>query len=107
MPANASDTAPIRPEEGFDEAAVAGYLLEHMADVLGDGPITFDQFPGGKANLTYRAVTPDVELVLRRAPLGDVARALMTWRASSRCCPASGGSSRWRRERSTIARTRR
>lgn len=71
---HASDTAPIRPEERFDEAAVAEHLTSALPELVGDGPILFDQFPGGKANLTYRAVAGDVELVLRRAPLGEVAR---------------------------------
>ena len=70
------DTAPIRPEEQFDEAAVAAHLSSALPELLGDGPITFDQFPGGAANLTYRAVAVDgSEFVLRRAPLGDVVRA--------------------------------
>ena len=70
------DTAPIRPEEQFDEAAVAAHLSSALPELFGDGPITFDQFPGGAANLTYRAVAVDgSEFVLRRAPLGDVARA--------------------------------
>lgn len=69
----AHDTAPIRPEESFDEGRVASYLREHLGDVVADHEILFDQFPGGAANLTYRAVAGDVELVLRRAPLGPVA----------------------------------
>ena len=67
------DTAPIRQEEQFDESAVAAYLRAHLPDLVGGADIVFDQFPGGKANLTYRAVAGDAELVLRRAPLGDVA----------------------------------
>lgn len=67
------DTAPIRPEERFDEERVASYLRTHLGSMLGDGPITFSQFPGGKANLTYLARCGDVELVLRRPPLGEVA----------------------------------
>lgn len=67
------DTAPIRPEERFDEAALADYLRANLPQLVGDGEITFDQFPGGAANLTYRAVAADVELVVRRAPLGPVA----------------------------------
>ena len=66
-----SDTAPIRPEEGFDEDLVSAYLRDHVSGVSGD--VAFDQFPGGAANLTYRAVSGDLELVLRRAPLGEVA----------------------------------
>jgi aminoglycoside phosphotransferase (APT) family kinase protein len=69
------DTAPIRPEERFDEARVADYLRSELPDVFGDGAVRFDQFPGGAANLTYRAVAGDgTEFVLRRAPLGDVAK---------------------------------
>lgn len=70
----ATDTAPIRPEERFDEARVAAYLMDQLHDLVGDGPIEFAQFPGGAANLTYLAKTPSAELVLRRAPLGGVAR---------------------------------
>ncbi len=69
-----SDTAPIRTDERFDEERVAGYLREHIGDIVGSGPIEFLQFPGGAANLTYLARTEDIELVLRRAPLGSVAK---------------------------------
>lgn len=71
-----SDTAPIRPEEQFDEPGVAAYLSSELPELFGTGPISFDQFPGGAANLTYRAVANDgSEYVLRRAPLGEVAKA--------------------------------
>ncbi|HEX9855002.1 MAG TPA: phosphotransferase family protein [Acidimicrobiia bacterium] len=70
----AADTTPIRPEERFDEAAVTRHLREALPDLVAEHPISYDQFPGGAANLTYRAVAGPVELVLRRAPLGDVAR---------------------------------
>ena len=69
-----ADTAPIRPEERFDEDRVSAYLREHLADLIGEGPVKFAQFPGGAANLTYLAHTPDAEVVLRRAPLGGVAK---------------------------------
>ncbi len=69
-----SDTAPIRPEERFDEAVVANYLRHSLPELVGDGPLAFDQFPGGAANLTYRVTGGSEELVLRRAPLGDVAK---------------------------------
>lgn len=68
----AGDTAPIRPEERFDEERVAAHLREVLPDV-GDNPIEFAQFPGGKANLTYVARIGDREYVLRRPPLGPVA----------------------------------
>jgi len=67
------DTAPIRPDERFDEQRVAAYLREHLPHLVGDRAITFEQFPGGKANLTYLAQAGDTELVLRRPPLGPVA----------------------------------
>ncbi len=68
-----SDTAPIRPEERFDETVVASHLRANLRGQIGDGPITFAQFPGGKANLTYLVSAGDIELVLRRPPLGPVA----------------------------------
>lgn len=69
-----TDTAPIRPEERFDEDAVAAYLRHNLPELVGSGPLAFDQFPGGAANLTYRVTGGSQELVLRRAPLGDVAK---------------------------------
>jgi aminoglycoside phosphotransferase (APT) family kinase protein len=68
------DTAPIRRDERFDEARVADHLRRHLPELVGDEQIAFDQFPGGAANLTYRATAGAHELVLRRAPLGEVAR---------------------------------
>jgi aminoglycoside phosphotransferase (APT) family kinase protein len=67
------ETAPIRPDERFDEQRVSAYLREHLPHLVGDRPISFAQFPGGKANLTYLARAGDTELVLRRPPLGPVA----------------------------------
>jgi aminoglycoside phosphotransferase (APT) family kinase protein len=67
------DTAPVRPEERFDEELVADYLRAHLPEIVGDAPIEFAQFPGGRANLTYLARVGDRELVLRRPPLGPVA----------------------------------
>ncbi len=68
-----ADTAPIRPEERFDEAAVADHLRGALPELFGPGPVDFEQFPGGKANLTYLARSGDTEVVLRRPPLGPVA----------------------------------
>jgi len=69
----ATDVAPIRPEERFDEARVAAYLRAHLGDLMGGSAISFAQFPGGRANLTYLVRAGDLELVLRRPPLGPVA----------------------------------
>ena len=71
---HAPDTAPIRTDERFDEARVAAYLRRELPELVGDGEIEFDQFPGGAANLTYRARIGVLELVLRRAPHGPVAQ---------------------------------
>ena len=69
-----TDTAPIRREEEFDHARVSRYLVERLPELFACNGVSFDQFPGGAANLTYRAYCRDgTEYVLRRAPLGDVA----------------------------------
>jgi len=68
-----TDTAPIRPDERFDEERVAAYLHTHLEEFVGPGSIEFEQFPGGAANLTYLARTDHRDFVLRRAPLGRVA----------------------------------
>ena len=68
------DTAPIRFDERFDESRVAEYLRTVLGDELPEGPIDFEQFPGGAANLTYLARCGDRELVLRRPPLGETAK---------------------------------
>jgi aminoglycoside phosphotransferase (APT) family kinase protein len=67
------ETPSIRPEERFDEAAVAAHLRKHLPAMFGAEPIVFEQFPGGKANLTYLARAGGVEVVLRRPPLGPLA----------------------------------
>ena len=67
------DTAPIRPEERFDEQKLATYLREHVSEFGGGAPIEFEQFPGGHANLTYLARVGGREFVFRRPPLGPVA----------------------------------
>lgn len=68
------DTAPIRPDEQFDEARVARYLHVNLPELFPSQTIAFDQFPGGSANLTYRAQVPSGrDWVLRRAPHGEVA----------------------------------
>lgn len=63
----------VRPEERFDENALAGYLRGKLPGT--EGTMTVRQFAGGRANLTYllefRGGGP--QLVLRRPPLGPVA----------------------------------
>lgn len=67
------DTAPIRPEERFDEHKLVTYLRQNVAEFAGNEPIEFQQFPGGHANLTYLISVGNQEYVLRRPPLGPVA----------------------------------
>ncbi len=67
------DTAPIRSEERFDEVLVADYLRSVIPEFGPVTPIEFSQFQGGHANLTYVVRGGDLELVLRRPPLGEVA----------------------------------
>src|ERR1700749_3710192 len=57
-------TAPFRPGEEIDCAALAGYLGQ---------PVEVEQFPDGHSNLVYLVRTPREEFVLRRPPLGPVA----------------------------------
>jgi aminoglycoside phosphotransferase (APT) family kinase protein len=69
------DTAPIREDERFNEVTVRRYLHGALPGLFPCEDVVFDQFPGGAANLTYRARCSDgEEWVLRRAPLGEVAR---------------------------------
>ncbi|MFQ5417254.1 MAG: phosphotransferase family protein [Myxococcota bacterium] len=65
----------VRPEEGFDETAVAAYLAGVLPGT--DRPLRVRQFGGGHANLTYLLQYGEgddvIEYVLRRPPLGPVA----------------------------------
>lgn len=66
------DIIDVRPEETFDEEALASYLSEHWVE--GSAPFRVRQFEGGRANLTYLLEFEDGrEYVLRRPPLGPVA----------------------------------
>jgi aminoglycoside phosphotransferase (APT) family kinase protein len=66
----------VRPDERFDEARVAEYLRDKLDGA--DGPLEVRQFGGGHANLTYLLRyghgADVVEYVLRRPPLGPVAK---------------------------------
>ncbi len=67
----------VRSDERFDEARLAEYLRDQLPGA--DRPLQVRQFGGGHANLTYllRYGGPDdepLEYVLRRPPLGPVAK---------------------------------
>jgi aminoglycoside phosphotransferase (APT) family kinase protein len=57
-------TAPVRPGEEIDAAALAAWLRQ---------PVEIEQFPDGHSNLVYLVRTPEREFVLRKPPLGAVA----------------------------------
>lgn len=69
------DVIAVRPDERFDEAALAAFLRGRLPDA--DAPLAVAQFGGGHANLTYLLRFGEgeraAEYVLRRPPLGPVA----------------------------------
>jgi aminoglycoside phosphotransferase (APT) family kinase protein len=66
------DTISVREDERFDEARLAEYLRGKLPGT--DGPLAVRQFGGGAANLTYLLDYGTHAYVLRRPPLGPVAR---------------------------------
>lgn len=66
------DTIAVRPDERFDEKKVADYLRGELPGT--DRPLTVRQFGGGAANLTYLLDYGEHQYVLRRPPLGPVAK---------------------------------
>jgi aminoglycoside phosphotransferase (APT) family kinase protein len=68
------DSRPVREEDAFDVAAVAGWLREHAPAYELAGIPDVRQFPGGASNLTYLLSYPGCDLILRRPPAGAKAR---------------------------------
>lgn len=68
-----NDTAPVRPSEGLDVAALSLYLRSHLPRVASGADVEIEQFPGGHSNLTYLIHFDGQEYVLRRPPMGPVA----------------------------------
>jgi aminoglycoside phosphotransferase (APT) family kinase protein len=66
------DTIAVRADEGFDELALAAYLRGKLPGA--DNPLRVRQFGGGAANLTYLLDYGSDAYVLRRPPLGPVAK---------------------------------
>lgn len=62
----------VRRDEQFDEARVADFLRGKLPGA--ERPLTVKQFGGGAANLTYLLDYGSHEYVLRRPPLGPVAK---------------------------------
>jgi aminoglycoside phosphotransferase (APT) family kinase protein len=65
------DTAPVRPSEELNLAALSDWLRGKIDGV--ERGITVEQFPSGHSNLTYLLKINGREYVLRRGPLGPVA----------------------------------
>ena len=66
------DTIAVRTDEMFDETAVADFLKGKLPG--SENALTVRQFGGGAANLTYLLDYGSHEYVLRRPPLGPVAK---------------------------------
>jgi aminoglycoside phosphotransferase (APT) family kinase protein len=66
------DTIDVRDDERFDEARLAAYLNGKLPGA--EQPLAVRQFAGGAANLTYLLSYGGHEYVLRRPPLGPLAR---------------------------------
>jgi len=69
---NQSDTIPVRQDERFDETKLAACLHGRLPGST--RPLTVRQFGGGAANLTYLLDYGTHQYVLRRPPLGPVAK---------------------------------
>lgn len=65
-------TTPVRDGFGFDEAALARWMMAHVEGF--NGPLSVRQFKGGQSNPTYQLVTPGKTYVLRRKPPGQLAK---------------------------------
>ena len=72
MPPTSHDTIDVRPDERFDENKLADYLYGRLPGST--NPLTVRQFGGGAANLTYLLDYVAHQYVLRRPPLGAVAK---------------------------------
>jgi aminoglycoside phosphotransferase (APT) family kinase protein len=72
------DTKPVRASEALDWGSLDRYIRPRLTEVLGrncpsSASLSVEQFPGGHSNLTYLLRFADLEVVLRRPPLGPVA----------------------------------
>lgn len=67
-----SDSAPVRPGEELPLEALRSALRGRLAGDV--DALVVEQFPGGFSNLTYLLRLGEQEYVLRRAPLGPVAK---------------------------------
>lgn len=66
------DTIEVRPDERIDIQRLADYLKDRLPG--SENPLSLRQFGGGAANLTYLLDFGSHSYVLRRPPLGPVAK---------------------------------
>jgi len=84
-----SGTTPVRPGHAFDEAALAGWMRDHVDGYA--GPLTVEQFKGGLSNPTYKLITPGRSYVLRRKPPGQILKGAHAVEREARVLSAIGG----------------
>jgi aminoglycoside phosphotransferase (APT) family kinase protein len=68
--ADNTGTTPVREGLGFDEAALAQWMQDHVEGFA--SPLKVEQFKGGQSNPTYALATPTMRYVLRRKPPGQL-----------------------------------
>ncbi|OLS26461.1 MAG: putative aminoglycoside phosphotransferase [Candidatus Heimdallarchaeota archaeon LC_2] len=68
------DTIDVREDEKFDEKALAEYIKGKIPGTKNPSKLIVTQFGGGVANLTYSLKYDNYEYVLRRPPLGVLAK---------------------------------
>lgn len=71
MAVGAAELIDPRPGEELDTSRLEPYLRQHLPRTA--GALSFRQFGGGHANLTYLVRFGEDEYVLRRPPLGPIA----------------------------------
>lgn len=67
-----TDVGGVRADEEMDWPRLEACLRAEMPIALSDRPMRVEQFLGGHANLTYLLHFGDLELVMRRPPLGPI-----------------------------------
>ncbi|MFJ5788465.1 phosphotransferase family protein [Lysinibacillus sp. NPDC097162] len=67
------DTMQVRASERIDAEQLHAFLKQHFSN-LPEGKLEISQFSAGHSNLTYCLKIADFEVVLRRPPLGPVAK---------------------------------
>jgi aminoglycoside phosphotransferase (APT) family kinase protein len=68
------DTIDVRADENFDQNRLATYLRDKLPGAENPANLKVSQFGGGVANLTYQLKYGEIEYVLRRPPLGKIAK---------------------------------